>query len=617
MNISERKVAIIVLTWNNFEKTKLFWESLRKQTCIGRVNVIFVDNASSDETLPYLEKQTSITLIKNDHNLGYAKAVNIGIVAADSESDIILLNNDIEFVEDDTLEKLISSGDLPDPIGLVGCKIYRPNLKLQHCGAYLPLDTLWGQQLAGNEVDINQYPGTYPCESVVFACVYIKRKVIDDIGFLDEDFFAYFEDTDYCLRAHRAGYTVVVNSEVKIMHHENSSTTANSVSHSKIFEKSQKTFKNKWLKTLQSERYSLGSIDLHSIINFPSGYASSARSFTEALDKLGVEVAYKYIYGEGTPFPVDEPEHSDSYVVNMIRNRKFGAAETQIAYSQGDVFKKNTGKHKVGFTMLEVTGIPREWVDQANMMDEIWVPSTFNVQTFQESGVKRPINVVPLGVDPQYFHPDIKGFPLENTFTFLSIFEWGERKAPEILLKAFTDEFSATEEVALVCKVGNSDASINISQEIANLNLRKNGGRVRVLLNRKLRQYEMGVLYRSADCFVLPSRGEGWGMPYLEAMACGLPTIGTNWSSQTDFMDDGNSLLIEVEGLIYADAKCPYYDGFQWAQPSYEHLRKLMRWTFENREAASELGAQASKEARSSWSWENTARSIIEHVATK
>ena len=617
MNNAKPKVSIVVLTWNALDKTKRFWDSFSKQTYKDRVDVIFVDNASSDGTQSFLEQQSSITLIKNSENLGYAKAVNIGIKAASPESDIILLNNDIEFLTPDSLETFMSSGELPDPVGLVGCKILRPDKTLQHCGAYLPIDTCWGQQLGSNEHDINQYAGVYPSESIVFACVYIKREVIENIGFLDEDFFAYFEDTDYCLRVHHAGYSVVVNSEVKILHHENSSTAANKVKHSDLFLKSQTTFKMKWLKTLQEERYKLGAVDLHSIINFPSGYASSARSITEALDRLGVRVAYKYIYGEGTPFPVDEPEYSDSYIVNMVKSRAFETAETQIAYSQGDAFYKNTGKYKIGFTMLEVTGIPREWVDQANMMDEVWVPSKFNVQTFRESGVKRPIKIVPLGIDPHYFHPDLQGFPISDTFTFLSIFEWGERKAPDILLKAFSDEFSTTEDVVLICKIGNGDASISVEQEIANLKLRRNGGRVRILLNRKLKQYEMGVLYRSSDCFVLPSRGEGWGMPYLEAMACGLPTIGTNWSSQTDFMHDGNSLLIEVEKLIDAEAKCPYYDGFEWAQPSYEHLRKLMRWTFENREAAAELGSKASKEARNSWSWDNTARSVIDHVTNR
>ena len=91
--------------------------------------------------------------------------------------------------------------------------------------------------------------------------------------------------------------------------------------------------------------------------------------------------------------------------------------------------------------MLEVTGLPQEWVDGCNSMDEVWVPASFNVETFRDSGVRVPIRVMPLGVDVDYFHPSITGFRPSDRFTFLSVFEWGERKAPEVLLRAFAEEF--------------------------------------------------------------------------------------------------------------------------------------------------------------------------------
>lgn len=610
---SDNRIAIVVLTWNGLKYTRRCIDSLDLSSLPTFVEVIVVDNGSTDGTVDYLRKISRIRLIENKTNLGYSRAVNIGIQAAQPDADIVLLNNDVELIEPDWLDHLSGIASTRADLGIVGVKIVQDDGTLQHCGAYLPLDTCWGQQIAGGEVDIGQYSGIYECESVVFACVYIKRPVINAIGLLSEDYFAYFEDTDFCLRARRSGINVAMHGDIRVKHTESSSTKENGVSHNDIFLKSQQTFKNKWGLILAKERYT-ASVDWHSIINFPSGYAGSSRSFVESLDAQGVSVAYKYVYGPGTVFPVDEPEHSDSYIVNMVRGRSFGNSPVQIVYAQGDVFERNTGKYKIGYTMLEVDGVPNEWVRQANMMDEVWVPSSFNRETFRESGVTVPIKVIPLGVDPAYFSTNIRGKKVDNCFTFLSVFEWGERKAPDLLLRAFSDEFNSNEPVSLLCKANNFDPSVNLRDQIYKLNLRKNGGRIVVAENQILQRYELGVLYRSADCFVLSSRGEGWGMPILEAMACGLPVIATNWSSQVDFMNKNNSFPLEVESLIPAQAKCPYYQGFRWAQPSYEHLRYLLRWVYEHQEEARAIGQRAAQDAASLWTWHHAAQSMMKAI---
>ena len=305
---------------------------------------------------------------------------------------------------------------------------------------------------------------------------------------------------------------------------------------------------------------------------------------------------------------------SDNYIMNVIRQRKFVKNCPQVVYGQGDVFEKNDGKYKIGFTMLETTGIPKEWVRQCNMMDEVWVPSTFNVETFRNSGVTVPIHVIPLGIDPNFYNPKIVSYKNHRKYTFLSVFEWGERKAPEVLLKAYSKAFTKSDEVVLICKVINNDGSINIDEEIRKLNLPANGPEIIFLYNTKFVDYDMATLYRSADCFVISTRGEGWGMPILEAMACGLPTIATAWSSQVDFFNESNGYPVDVEKLIDAKAKCPYYEGFKWANPSEEHLIQRMRYVYENQEAAREKGMKASEEVRTMWTWDKAAERMIQRL---
>ena len=608
-----RAVTIIILTWNGLAYTKRCIETLITFTRHPQYAIIVADNGSTDGTIEYLRSHDAVTLVTNGKNLGFAKGNNRAIAAADPTSDVVLLNNDTEIYQPDWIERMQALAYGSPAIGVVGCRLARPDGTLQHAGTFMPIETLWGQQLGGGEKDINQYSGDRDVEGVVFACVYIKREVLTKVGLLNEDYFSYFEDTDYCFRAREQGYRVVCCGSVTVVHHENVSTHVNQVKHKEVFLRAQRVFRTKWEEKLRQQRYSR-TLGWHSIFNFPTGYAISSRELACALDRQGVRVNYRYVYGPGTVFPKPEPEQSDSYLVNVIRGRKLTSTGTQVVYAQGDVFESNSGQYKIGFTMLETDRIPSEWVRQANLMDEVWVPSTFNARTFLESGVASPIHVIPLGVDPDHFNPNISNHPLTGVYTFLSIFEWGERKAPEILLKAFNDEFQSHEPVILLCKALNVDPSVDVRGQIAALDLKAKGGRIHFSENCLIPAYQLGSLYRSADCFVLTTRGEGWGMPVIEAMACGLPVIATDWSAHRDFMNLDNAYPLPVEELVPAQAKCPYYAGFRWAEPSYHHLRRLMRHVFANQAEARAKGERASRDVTTNWTWDCAARKIIGRI---
>jgi len=611
--VNGKKVTIIILAWNGLSYTKRCLQTLREKTFFPRYEVIVGDNGSTDGTVNYLRSLPWLHVIENGSNLGFAKGNNCAIEASDKDSDIVLLNNDTEIIESPWLGRLQESAYRSADRGIVGARLRRPDGSLQHAGTYMPVETYWGQQIGSGEKDINQHNADAEVEGVVFACVYIKRAVLNQVGLLDEDYFSYFEDSDYCLKAQSRGFKVICCGAVTVLHHENTSTRINRVSHTGMFLESQKIFKKKWQSALESTRYSR-EVNWHSLLNFPTGYATSSRELVLELDRQKVRVNYKYLYGAGTVYPVPEPEETTSYMINVIKGREINPAGVQVSYGQADGFRTNFRSYKIGYTMLEVDGLPRDWVKRANMVDEVWTPSTFNARTFKESGVKRPIHVMPLGVNPAYFNPNITGYPIPGVFTFLSTFEWGERKAPEILLKAFNDEFRFDEEVVLVCKIYNQDPSINVLKQVQHLGLREGRGRIIFSINEMVPAHQLGAVYRSADCFILPTRGEGWGLPILEAMACGLPVIATSWSAQTDFMSEEIAFPLSVEGLVPAKAKCPYYEGFNWAEPSYEHLRSLMRRVYDNREEARLKGLRASAEVLNKWTWQQSVEKIIDRL---
>ncbi|MGH9366321.1 MAG: glycosyltransferase [Thermoanaerobaculia bacterium] len=605
-----RKATLIVLAWNRWDLTKRCLDTLR-ETDRTSAEVLVVDNGSADGTPVALAAYPWLRVLRNPSNLGFVRGNNAGISAADPESDIVLLNNDLEFPQRDWLQRLRSCAHSRADAGIVGCRLRLPDGRLLHAGTFILPDTMWGQQLGSLQKDIGQYPGVREVEGIVFACSYIRREVLRAIGGLSEEYESYFEDTDYSLSARQAGYKTLVCGDVTLVHNEHGSTAGDSRAFMQIFQKSRETFRKKWAKTLEA-RYTRELL-WQSIMNFPTGYASSCREILRALDRQGVRVTYRYVYGPGTPFPIREPESNGDYLLDTIRVRPTPARPPlAVVYGQGDVFGSNRGRRRVGFTMLEVDGFPEDWVRQAGQMDEVWVPTEFNRQGFLRSGLKRPIHRVPLGVDPDFFHPGIEGHPNPmGEFVFLSNFEWGERKEPWLLLKVFNEVFRASEPVRLLCKIINKDASVRVLDEIRRLDLKESGGKISFIFNREFPYYQLASFYRSADCYVSAGRGEGWDMPLIEAMACGLPTIATDWGAHTEFVHEGISYPLRARGTIPAVAKCPYYEGFSWADPDPEHLRFLLRHVYENREEALGRGAAAAREVAQKWTWAHSARKII------
>jgi len=608
-------VAIIILTWNGLKLTKACLESLRAHTKDVEYRIIVVDNGSTDGTVEWLQAQPDLTLILNQENVGFTRGNNQALRQLKPNEDALLLNNDTEIIQDDWLARLRASAHSQEKVGVVGCKQISPEGLMMHVGTYMPTHTLHGYQIAGDEVDVGQYPGLREVEGVVGSCMYIRRDCLDTIGLLDEAFFSYYEDTDYCFRALKAGFKVLCDGDVTIVHHQNASTAINEVSWTKMFGRAQEVFLEKW--TNEYGRQYKHKLFWHGMVNGPGSYQLLSRHFVLALDELGVDIRLGFLYG------VDAWEgDSRDPRIEQMKARPKDLKIPQVVCHQGDVFYKNSGRYKIGFTMMDVDGLDPEWVAQSNLMDELWVPTRFAEETFRASGVTVPIHRIPLGYDPNYFHPQIKTQRFGPRYTFLSIFEWGERKAPEVLLKAWAAAFTKDDDVQLVLKIFNNDPAVDVAAQIAALDLPDTMAPLVIMYNEDIPTSQMGTIYRAADCFVLPTRGEGWCLPALEAMGCGLPVIATDWGGLTEFnradpasgFDGPVSYPLRVREEILAMARCNYYPGFRWADPDFDHLVELMRYVYQHQDEAREVGARAAKYAAANWTWKHAAQKIIKRL---
>jgi glycosyltransferase involved in cell wall biosynthesis len=282
---------------------------------------------------------------------------------------------------------------------------------------------------------------------------------------------------------------------------------------------------------------------------------------------------------------------------------------------------------RISRSMLETDRLDEDTVWRCNnKFDAVWVPTEFNFQTFVTSGVKSDlIKVLPESIDPNLFNcsdgpPPVRPFATfnhdrldkffaegrdESTFTFLSIFKWEERKNWKMLLKTFLETFP-NELTHVEPEQGlGSDITVRLlikTQQLAwstdpdqDLDLvyrhmgRPSGVDSRLLIVKdSLPTAMLPSLYRAVDAFVMPTHGEGWGLPLMEAMASGLPTIATGWGGHTEFMHKGNSILLGYE-LVDAE-------GGRWAQPDATQLQEAMLEAVRRTAASRTMAATACQE---------------------
>lgn len=243
----------------------------------------------------------------------------------------------------------------------------------------------------------------------------------------------------------------------------------------------------------------------------------------------------------------------------------------------------------------ELNSLPSALVQKINTNDFTYTVSSFVRQVFLQSGVTTPVKVMAHGFDPAHFHYVARS--VHGKFTFLCVAEHTPRKNLPALVRSFERAFQDQDAVQLVLKLGVHGEG-DLRQYITRPD--------KVLLaTRKLAgDAQMAQLYRSAHCFVLPTRSEGFGMPVLEAMATGLPVIVTDYSGHLDFCNNSNAYLIRNAGMVDSDPTCFPYVKSQWAQPDEEHLIHLMRQVFDDYDAALRMGLAARHDVAQDWTWE-------------
>lgn len=233
------KLSIIIVNYNTYHLTKQTIESIINKPIPFTYEIILVDNASSDGSIQELRedfksRKDFIHIIENTANLGFGKANNIGMEQS-SGAYVLLLNSDTVVVED-CLEKCMDYIERNQGIGALGCKIVLGDGSLDHAckrGFPTPKASLYYflKLDRKNPMKYGLYDALHlgedevgAVDALMGAFMLMPRKVLDEVGLFDEDYFMYGEDIDLCYRIKEAGYKVVYYPEGHIIHYKGGSS---------------------------------------------------------------------------------------------------------------------------------------------------------------------------------------------------------------------------------------------------------------------------------------------------------------------------------------------------------------------------------------------------------
>jgi len=522
---------------------------------------------------------------------------------------VILVHKDIVGHVSGWIDSLNRASKGLKDFGILSALILDTNKKIHWHGGFFSPKTHIPLSFGMNEEYFGQYPGTRQVDVLPMYCVVVSKAVIKKLGIPDNLGSDTFVDADYCLAVAQAGFKLYATDKLAVIYQGGPKNKKEVVQFAQNFSQQASSFKNKWGGIIDSAyKYPV----LYTAkAGGPSGFARAARGYIRGMSDIGINVFF-----EPLDNVIDSVEPTSDEVVNSIMSGRGDMFMPQITWGQAPFNIKNSGIYKIGHCEFEASEAPESWIRYCNMMDEVWVPTEWDRKKFEKAGVQVPIYIIHQGIDPNYFHPDYAPMQTDakESFKFVCNAAWFPRKNLRNLIIAFQAEFGKHEDVCLILKTINLGLNKGIENELKTIPKMKSSANVYVK-EENMPDHQMPSLYTMADCFVLPTRGEGWGLPMFEALACGVPVITTGYGAPNETLrDEKGKPFPGVHFLEYtpaiSDEPYVYIEGKTWAEPNLQQLRKEMRKVFLNRQEEKKKAMATSKIIRDKFSWTNVSLAI-------
>jgi glycosyltransferase involved in cell wall biosynthesis len=322
-------------------------------------------------------------------------------------------------------------------------------------------------------------------------------------------------------------------------------------------------------------------IYLQSVTSFPDGYGQSSDMLHKACIRTGMRMSRNYT------------------------NQEIG-----LLYSYPYGLENMRNSIKFIYTMFESTTIPKEWIPYLQMATKVFVPSKFCQKAFATRDIKS--EVIPLGYDSRAFtykEKEKKVIDKKHPFVFLHYDAFNTRKGWDIVFKAFNEEFKPDEPVKLIMKTIKTELPFPIiKSQYPNIQV----------IKQEYSKKQLVDLIQSSDCFVFPSRGEGFGLTPLENLACGTPSIIPNASGMSEYFNSRYFYEVKVDKLVpalYSNKQFDARETGQMIEPSMKDLCKKMRYAYNHREDGYDMARRGARWVKR-YSIDNTAK-LLKQAITK
>lgn len=324
----------------------------------------------------------------------------------------------------------------------------------------------------------------------------------------------------------------------------------------------------------------------HANFNERTGYGIHASRFGEAFDKLFNERKSKDDAGE---------IHISLLDTVSASNAKQFPPEPSILYN-----------------VWESTEQPQEFINNLKHYTQLWVPSEAQKSWSVSQGIPEEIiKVVPEGVNPDVYKP-IEVVEKTDTFNFLHCGQWQPRKSTEEICRAFIKAFPNEDNVRLYLSADTlfpSDQYKSTEERLEAYGL--NDPRIIPVHFEERNDYIRRL--QNAHCFVSCARSEGWGLPIIEAMACGIPTIVADWGGSTEYHD--GAITVPVKRLIKPFGIFGNWDvPGQWCEPDFDVLVERYKEVYDQYGYHKERALLLSDKIRTKFSWEEAAKKAYRHL---